>query len=159
MKYYVKENIEQLLPRDQDLFKSNIVKKYIKYDIDINKCFASSYEITQNLIASHIHRVADIRNEYHNKKIDLRTATHLLTSGDNGFLLSPNKDKGFENGQIYFDIKQRKFAPNKTLLNDQQYKIISKLLLLQLNLSKIDITAEFIENNTKHQKRNQINKT
>ena len=50
-------------------------------------------------------------------------------------------------------------APNKTLLNDQQYKIISKSLLLQLNLSKIDITAESIENNTKHQKRNQINKT
>ena len=29
MKYYVKENIEQLLPRDQDLFKLNIVKKYV----------------------------------------------------------------------------------------------------------------------------------
>ncbi len=146
-------DIKQLLPRDQDLFKSNIIKKYIKNKIDISKCFASSYEISENLIASHIHRVADIRNEFLNGKIDYKEAAHLLISGDNGFLLSPNKDKEFEKGQIYFDTKNKKFCPNKLMLNEQQYNNLFKSLQSQLDLSKLNMSDEFIKNNIKHQKR------
>ncbi|MBP5256912.1 MAG: hypothetical protein J6Y96_00980 [Mycoplasma sp.] len=149
----LKNQSEKLLPRDQDLFRSNIIKRYIENNIDITKCFASSYDITQNLIASHIHRVVDIRKEYLDKKIDYQKAKYLLVSGNNGFLLSPNKDKEFENGQIYFDIKLKKFMPNKQLLTTEQYKNLYKSLETQLNLTKIQITNEFIENNKKHQKR------
>lgn len=152
----LKRQNNELLTRDQDLFRSNIIKKYIKSNIDITKCFASKYEITQNLIASHIHRVVDIKNEYHDRKIDYEKAKHLLVSGDNGFLLSPNKDKEFENGQIYFDTKLKKFIPNKSLLTNEQYESLSKTLEMQLDFSKMKETKEFIENNIKHQKRNGI---
>ena len=147
-------NDKNILRRMQPTFKANIIKKYSEdKKFNIHKCMCCNYSIESNLIASHIHRYADIIEEFNNHKIDAKTAVHLIVSGDNGFLLCPNQDKEFEKGQIYFDINKKKFVANKKKLsNPYSFEQISNNLKYQ-SFENIKLTEEFNSNIEKHHKR------
>lgn len=147
------------LKRNQNIFKSFIIKKYGDF-IDVDKCFACSYNLPF-LIASHIHRFADIKKDLKDKKINLDEAKKLIVSGDNGFLLCPNHDKEFEEGYIIFDYIDRKFKANFDKLgkiyNDDYYRE-KKILEIKSNIKNKDfeknlINSKFIENLKKHIRR------
>ena len=73
-----------------------------------------------------------------------------LISGDNGFLLSPNKDKEFEKEQIYFYLKNKKFVPNRKVLAQEEYNYILKTLSDNSNFNNIEWTEYFFQNVTRH---------
>ena len=54
------------------------------------------------------------------------------------FLLSPNKDKEFEKGQIYFDLKNKKFVPNRKVLAQEEYNYILRTLNDNSNFNNIE---------------------
>ncbi|MBN0919147.1 HNH endonuclease signature motif containing protein [[Mycoplasma] gypis] len=96
--------------RNQALFLKNIIEKYgVKNCLS---CFACDYPNYNNLIKSHIHRVADIESEI-NQNINVILNTEIINSGNNGFLLCPNHDREFENGSIFFDLKEMNFKVSK----------------------------------------------
>lgn len=129
---------DEYLRRRQDIFKRNIINKYNIKDFDITKCFASDYKISQNLIAAHIYRYADILDDCKNGLITIQQAKNYIISGDNGFLLSPNKDKEFEKGQIYFDLENKKFVPNRKVLAQEEYNYILRTLSDNSNFNNIE---------------------
>lgn len=146
------ESYEEL-ERDQATFKANIIKKYLDIPgFDIHKCFASDYFIETNLIAAHIYRFADIKRDYKNGKISVDQAAHLIVSGDNGFLLSPNIDKEFEKGQIIFDPLLKSFTPNMSRLSPNEVIQVNNSLNSPAFPSEA-ITPEFICNVSEHLKR------
>ena len=138
------------LRRRQDIFKRNIINKYNVEDFDISKCFASDYKISQNLIAAHIYRYVDIINDCKNGLITIQQAKNYIVSGDNGFLLSPNKDKEFEKGQIFFDLENKKFVPNKNILSQEEYNYLLKTLNDDSNFINIKFTEDFYQNISRH---------
>ncbi|PPE04607.1 hypothetical protein EELLY_v1c02870 [Entomoplasma ellychniae] len=147
------DEYEEIVKRNQMLFFKNIIQKYIGTEnFDLHKCFACDYIIDSNFIASHIHRFADICKDFEAGKIDIKLATHLAVSGENGFLLCPNQDKEFEKGLIYFDIETKKFVPNESKLNNESFEQINKRIKNQ-DFSKIKYNKEFSENLIKHLKR------
>lgn len=150
----INKNNEKIkfLQRDQETFKANIIKKYLTYGIDIHKCIACDYNIESNFIAAHIYRYCDIIQDFKNNKINAQEAAHFIVSGDNGFLLCPNQDKEFEKGQIYFDLKTKKFVANHKKLNEFDFECI-KAKIKCLDFNNLNFSQEFIENNKKHHKR------
>lgn len=82
--------------RNQLEFIKNLI---IKYGSDEKKCYLCDCNIQKLIIASHIHRVVDIKLE--NCSLEEKKAKAI--SGDNGLWLCANHDKLFENGLIYFD--------------------------------------------------------
>ena len=146
-------NLHDILPRDQDTFKANIIRKYLaNQNFDIHKCMASNYRIESNFIASHIHRYVDILEEFKRHEITAACAAHLIVSGDNGFLLCPNQDKEFEKGQIYFDVETKKFVANKAKLSALEFEQVSNSIDCE-SFKNVEFTEEFISNVKKHQKR------
>ncbi len=147
------DKVNDILPRDQDTFKANIIQKYLtNKKFDVHKCMCCNYIVESNLIASHIHRYTDILEEFKKGLIDAKTAAHLIVSGDNGFLLCPNQDKEFEKGQIYFDIDKKRFIPNEKKLSKFEFDQILHNIKCA-NFENIDFSEEFITNIKKHQKR------
>ena len=82
--------------RDQLEFIKNLL---IKFGSDEKKCYLCDCNIQKLIVASHIHRIADIKLE--NCSFEEKRAKAI--SGDNGLWLCANHDKLFENGLIYFD--------------------------------------------------------
>ncbi|WP_027120944.1 HNH endonuclease [Mycoplasma leonicaptivi] len=153
------ENNLQGFSRNQNLLKHRIYKKFNEF-INTDECFACSYNISENLIISHIHRHSDIKTDIIKNKIEVFLAQNQTTSGDNCFLLCPNHDKEFEKGLIYFDIEKFRFLPNQLLLNNRNIEIEDiKLRILNkfAKLNKDDIqqllTNDFKRFNQLHQKR------
>lgn len=145
------ENIEFELKRNQSLFKKNIIEKYHNdKNVNLDLCFCCSYNISNNLIAAHIYRVADILNDYKKNEINFKEAYNLLTSGENGFFLCPNHDKEFEKGQIIFDITQNKFIALEKNLSEKHYKQIINSLTISSFSSHDNFSSEFIGNIKKH---------
>ena len=103
---------KQKIDRNQLEFLKNIINKYEKY-INIDQCFACEYNVAENLISAHIHRVSDINKDFENRIISKEEAQISIVSGENGFRLCPNHDKEFEKGMIYFDLKNMKFRVNQ----------------------------------------------
>ncbi len=149
-----KDNEEEKIKRNQPLFYGNIIKKYIDSEVNIDKCFACDYKITENLINSHIHRFADINKEFMEGNLTRQEAEILVNSGDNGFLLCPNQDKEFEKGLIYFDIQTGTFLSNEDkILNNENYAYIKNKIMENFSSKKIKLSDEFINNIKKHHKR------
>lgn len=96
--------------RDQPAFRLNLFKKY-----GDKKCYLCDCDIDSLIIASHIHRVTDIKND---KNISDEEKKKQIIDGDNGFWLCANHDKLFEYGLIYFDDK--KMVISNRLSEDQQ---------------------------------------
>ncbi|MBD5423339.1 MAG: HNH endonuclease [Mycoplasma sp.] len=144
-KTFLNNDVNQI-NRNQHLFYKNIILKYEKY-IDVDKCFACNYNVSENLISSHIHRVVDIKKEFQDGKITKEKAMELIVSGDNGFLLCPNHDKEFEKGLIIFDQNEMEF-----LINDRySYEYISGTLIKKYYSEHESIkTKDFILNINKH---------
>ncbi|URM53171.1 HNH endonuclease signature motif containing protein [Mycoplasma sp. SG1] len=147
------DEYENILRRNQHLFKANIIKKYIHIKgFDVHKCFASKYYLESNLIGAHIYRYADIKKDFFNKKISAETAAKLIISEDNGFLLSPNCDKEFEKGMLFFDLNKKCFVPNKSKLTTEQYNhLITEIY--SNNFTNVTFSDEFVNNVNLHQKR------
>lgn len=81
--------------RNQNLFRFNLSKKYAH-----TSCFLCRCEISKLLVASHIHRVADIDKSPESFEEKIKHAT----SGENGIWLCSNHDKLFEHGLITFKL-------------------------------------------------------
>ncbi|MDR2830209.1 MAG: HNH endonuclease [Methanobrevibacter sp.] len=147
------EQYDELLQRDQNAFKANIIKKYIAIpNFNIHKCFGCDYCVESNLIGAHIYRYADIKRDYALNKLTAEQAAHLIISGENGFLLCPNQDKEFEKGQILFDINIKSFVANSKKLANNEYKQLSKTIKSN-DFSNIIFTKEFVSNINEHIKR------
>ncbi|VEU59761.1 HNH endonuclease signature motif containing protein [Mesomycoplasma neurolyticum] len=139
------------LKRNQKLFTKQIIENYSKF-LNVNKCFACDYNISTNLIASHIHRYSDIKNDYKNKKIDFIGAQKLISSGNNGFFLCPNHDKEFEKGFIFFNYNKKIFEANPKMLNEELFLNVKNKIQSQ-NFQKISFNLEFKKNLENHIKR------
>ena len=91
-------------------------------------------EIDSLIIASHIHRVTDIKND---KSLTDEEKKKQIIDGDNGLWLCANHDKLFEYGFIYFD-NQKMVISNR--LNTEQQEFVKKITT-KLSVPK---TVEFI---------------
>lgn len=96
--------------RDQPAFRLNLFKKY-----GDKKCYLCNCDIDSMIIASHIHRVTDIKND---KTISDDDKRKQIIDGDNGLWLCANHDKLFEYGLIYFEDK--KMVVSSRLNTEQQ---------------------------------------
>ena len=115
--------------RDQPAFRLNLLKKY-----GDKKCYLCNCEIDSLIIASHIHRVTDIKND---KSLTDEEKKKQIIDGDNGLWLCANHDKLFEYGFIYFD-NQKMVISNR--LNTEQQEFVKKITT-KLSVPK---TVEFI---------------
>jgi len=96
--------------RDQPAFRLNLFKKF-----GDKKCYLCDCDIDSLIIASHIHRVTDIKND---KNITDEEKKKQIIDGDNGLWLCANHDKLFEYGLIYFN--DRKLVISNRLNEEQQ---------------------------------------
>lgn len=105
--------------RKQWRFKANLLRKFWE-----KKCYLCWCDIDNVLIASHIHRVADISNDNL-----LSPDEKFLQSSDwdNWFWLCWTHDLLFENWIIYFDGK--KLILNETLLEKLQINFIKNITI------------------------------
>ena len=112
--------------RDQPAFRLNLFKKY-----GDKKCYLCDCDIDSLIIASHIHRVTDIKND--NTLTDEEKKKQII-DGDNGLWLCANHDKLFEYGLIYFDNKKLVISNR---LNTEQQNFV-KEITTKLSLPKIE---------------------
>lgn len=102
--------------RDQPAFRLNLFKKY-----GDKKCYLCDCDIDSLIIASHIHRVTDIKND---QNISDEEKKKQIIDGDNGLWLCANHDKLFEYGLIYFD--DRKLVISNRL-NEEQKEFVKEI--------------------------------
>lgn len=108
---------------------------------DIKRCYLCDCDIQRLIIASHIHRVADI------DKLDIPFSEKrkLAVDGDNGLWLCANHDKLFEYGLIYFENNMLKISEE---LNEQQKKYVKYLTfdiknkIADINNNSVFVVAE-----------------
>lgn len=98
--------------RDQPAFRLNLFKKY-----GDKKCVLCDCDIESLIIASHIHRVTDIKNDV---TLTDEEKKKQIIDGDNGLWLCANHDKLFEHGLIYFDDRNL-FISNKLNLDQRNF--------------------------------------
>lgn len=102
--------------RDQPAFRLNLFKKF-----GDKKCYLCDCDIDSLIIASHIHRVTDIKND---KTLTDDEKKKQIIDGDNGLWLCANHDKLFEYGLIYFD-NQKLVISNR--LNEEQRNFVKEI--------------------------------
>lgn len=102
--------------RDQPAFRLNLFKKF-----GDKKCYLCDCDIDSLIIASHIHRVTDIKND---KTISDDEKKKQIIDGDNGLWLCANHDKLFEYGLIYFDDKKMVISNR---LNEEQQQFVKEI--------------------------------
>ncbi len=133
--------------RDQDAFKFNLYQKF-----GPKKCYLCNCDIETNIIASHIHRIADIEHS----TLSLEKKKEQAIDGDNGFWLCANHDKLFEYGQISFDKKGvLRLSKN---LGEHQVEFVQEITKVTL-LDKEHITKKFLHYLTIHNHRLKFSST
>ncbi len=127
--------------RDQDTFKYNLYQKF-----GPKKCYLCECDIDSNIIASHIHRIADI------DKSNLSSAQKIeqATDGDNGFWLCANHDKLFEYGLITFNYKG--ILQINISLDSKQIDFIDEITKVK-KMDRVHITKKFLQYLQKHNTR------
>lgn len=128
-----KEVYDKSTCRKQDEFKYNLLEKY-----GAKKCYLCDCDIEQTIIASHIHRIADIDK----MNISSDEKRRMAVDADNGLWLCANHDKMFENGILTFD-KNGNLILNP-YLKDNQKDFIDYIT----NVAKVkdgDMTEEFLK--------------
>ena len=95
--------------RNQPAFKLGLFEKF-----GDKKCYLCDCDIDHMIIASHIHRVTDIKNDTTLNDVEKKKQ---IIDGDNGLWLCANHDKLFEYGLIFFDKKDMVLSDR---LNDNQ---------------------------------------
>lgn len=136
-----KKQFEQSTCRKQDEFKFNLLEKYGK-----KKCYLCDCDIESNIIASHIHRIADIDNSSLSNEEKRKQAV----DADNGFWLCANHDKMFEHGIITFDRNGNLIINNK--LKDYQISYINNVTNV-FRIADNHLTQGLINYLLKHNKR------
>ena len=127
--------------RKQDEFKYNLLEKYGK-----KKCYLCNCDIESNIIASHIHRIADIDNS----NIPSEEKRKQVVDADNGLWLCANHDKLFENGIITFNRNGELII--SPLLNHNQIEYIEYITQI-LKIQDIHINKSFLHYLQVHNKR------
>lgn len=117
------EEFEKESSRNQTQFYYNLLVKY-----GSKKCYICENDIEETIIASHIHRIADIDKS----QDSFQEKSKKAVDADNGFWLCANHDKMFENGLFYF--KERKLIIANELL--EAIKMMNEDLANKI--SKID---------------------
>lgn len=112
--------------RDQPAFRLNLFKKF-----GDKKCYLCDCDIDSLIIASHIHRVTDIKND---KSLTDYEKKKQIIDGDNGLWLCANHDKLFEYGLIYFDDKNMVISNR---LNPEQKEFV-KEITTKLSMPKVN---------------------
>lgn len=102
--------------RNQPAFKLNLFEKF-----GDKKCYLCDCDIDHMIIASHIHRVTDIKND---TALNDDEKKKQIIDGDNGLWLCANHDKLFEYGLIYFNNKDL-IISNR--LNDSQKDYVKNI--------------------------------
>lgn len=102
--------------RNQPAFRLNLFKKF-----GDKKCYLCNCDIDSLVIASHIHRVADIKNNF---SLTDEMKMKQIIDGDNGLWLCANHDKLFEYGYIYFDNQKLVISDN---MHENQKRFIEKI--------------------------------
>jgi hypothetical protein len=88
--------------RDTPKFHYNLLKKF-----NFKKCYLCACDIGPIIIGSHIHRVADIKND---TSISVEEKIQQIVDGDNGLWLCASHDKLFESGLVYFQDDKLKIS-------------------------------------------------
>lgn len=137
-----KDEKEFKTSRNQLSFKFNLSKKYGEA-----KCYLCDCDIPGTIIASHIHRVADINKD---NTIDNPTKYFQAADGNNGLWLCSTHDKLFEYGTIYFENGTGKLLINpKPKLQKHQIDYIDNITLTKLIDSSL-LNASMLEYIEKH---------
>jgi hypothetical protein len=97
---YLKQQVQET-SRDQATFQLNLLNKY-----GAKKCFICGNTIEESIIASHIHRIADIDKS----SLSWDEKCKAAVDPDNGFWLCANHDKMFEYGLFYFISQSLKIS-------------------------------------------------
>lgn len=126
--------------RDQITFKKNLILKY-----GPQKCYLCGCDIRENIIASHIQRVADINK----LNIPPKEKWKKAIDGNNGFWLCANHDKMFEYGIITFNEETGEFVLGQDYLNSreltEQQKNFIQEITKENEISKEHFTKELSE--------------
>lgn len=102
--------------RNQPAFRLNLYEKFGE-----KKCYLCDCDIDHMIIASHIHRVTDIKND---ATLSDDEKKKQIIDGDNGLWLCANHDKLFEYGLIFFNNKELVISDK---LNDGQKDFIKRI--------------------------------
>lgn len=134
------EDNEKAEIRNQNRFRINLMEKF-----NGQKCVLCDCQIGPLIIASHIHRIIDIKKSSlpYDKKVQL--AIHK----DNGLWLCANHDKMFENGIITFKTDGSVVRHNLDLTNHPYYDYITT----NFSIDKSAITPDLIKFLMLHHKR------
>lgn len=134
------EDDEKAEIRNQNRFRINLMEKF-----NGQKCVLCDCQIGPLIIASHIHRITDIKKSSlpYDKKVEL--AVHK----DNGLWLCANHDKMFENGIITFK-KDGNVVRHKLDLGHHSYY---NYITTNLSIDKSAITPDLIKFLILHHKR------
>lgn len=125
---YLKQQVQET-SRDQATFQLNLLNKY-----GAKKCFICGNTVEESIIASHIHRIADIDKS----SLSWDEKCKAAVDPDNGFWLCANHDKMFEYGLFYF-ISQNLRVSN-------QLKPLIENLEITLNRTVGQIGSEVLKN-------------
>lgn len=118
--------------RNQSAFRLSLFEKY-----GDKKCYLCACDIDNLIIASHIHRVTDIKNDAYLTEEEKKKQ---IIDGDNGLWLCANHDKLFEYGLIYFDNKKM-IISNR--LNDEQQQFVKEITPeLLIGKNELDLVSE-----------------
>lgn len=102
--------------RNQPAFRLNLFEKF-----GDKKCYLCDCDIDHMIIASHIHRVTDIKNDV---ALSDDEKKKQIIDGDNGLWLCANHDKLFEYGLIFFNNKDLVLSDR---LNDTQKNYVKNI--------------------------------
>ncbi len=108
------EDKELIVKRNTNTYHYNLLKKY-----QDKKCYICGCDIEELIIASHIHRVADILRS----DLTAEEKQEQIVDGNNGFWLCATHDKLFEDGLIYFENDELKIRQN---LSESKKRFIKK---------------------------------
>lgn len=133
---------KQQFTRNQLKFKYHLVKKFGQ-----PRCYLCECDIPKAIIASHIHRVADIKSDI---LLPLQDKLRQAEDGDNGFWFCGTHDKLFEHGLISFD-EFGNIIISPLLTQSNQYYV--NLITNTFSIEPMHLTLGTLEYLKKHRQR------
>jgi hypothetical protein len=136
-KQYLKQQV-QSSSRDQATFQYNLLNKY-----GAKKCIICGHKVEESIIASHIHRIADIDKS----NLTWDEKCKAAVDPENGFWLCANHDKMFEYGLIYFINQNLKLSNQiRPLVENLEITVNRTISQIDNDILKNQI-SEFVKRN------------
>lgn len=134
---YLKQQVQET-SRDQATFQLNLLNKY-----GAKKCFICGNNVEETIIASHIHRIADIDKS----SLSWEEKCKAAVDPDNGFWLCANHDKMFEYGLFFFMNQNLKVSNQlKPLIDNIEISLNRTIGLINNDMLKNQV-FEFVKRN------------